>query len=189
MRKDRRGIQPIIAVVAIGLVIVFALVAFAASAYVGNSPKAPVDKDTNDDGVDELPIGYIQSGAVVAYYASNSASTQAPQDGGYSLVLGVGTHEGAPVQTAQFFVLPDELIALSSHVAVTFNVYYPNGEKLSDTQVVSSFTGEHTFESVPFMVYETGNYMVEAYLFVDGVQYGEAVTQGVNINGSNWNED
>lgn len=188
MRKDRSAFQPIVAVVAIGLVVVFALVAFAASAYVDNSPKAPHDKDSDDDGVDDSPIGYIQSGARVTYISEDpySASTV---PGSYAISLGVGTHSGLPDQETMFFVLPDELIALSSHVAVTFNVYYPNGEMLTDTQVVSSFTGEHTFESVAFMVYETGNYMVEAYLFVDGEQYGGAHTQGVSIDGSNWNED
>lgn len=187
-RKDARAIQPLIAVVAIGLVVVFALVAFAAAAYVDNSPKAPVDKDADDDGVDDSPIGYILNGARVTYISDDPNSASAVP-GSYAISLGVGTHSGLPDQETMFFVLPDELIALSSHVAVTFNVYYPNGEKLTDTQVVSDFTGEHTFESVAFMVYETGNYMVEAYLFVDGEQYGGAHTQGVSITGSNWNED
>ena len=188
MRHDSSAIQPLFAVVAVGLIIVFAMVAFAASAYVDNSPKAPIDQDSDGDGVNDGPIGYIQCGATVAYYVGGPSAVST-QEGAYSFALGVGTHAGTPVQETTFFVLPDELIALSSHIAVTFNVYYPNGEMLTDTQVVSSFTGSHTFESVAFMVYETGNYMVEAYLFVDGTQYGEAHTQGVSINGSNWNED
>jgi len=161
VRNDSSAIQPIIAVVAVGLIIAFALVAFAASAYVDNSPKAPNDKDADGDGVDDSPIGYILCSAGVSYYVGGTSATSS-QEGAYSLVLGVGTHAGLPDQDTMLFVLPDELIALSSHVAVTFNVYYPNGEVLSDTQVVSSFEGSHTFESVAFMVYETGNYMVEA---------------------------
>ena len=182
MRNDSSAIQPLIAVVAVGLVIVFAMVAFAASAYVDNSSKEP----HHPPGVE--PIGYIQCGAYVEYFPNGAASSTVTE-GSYGIALGVGTHAGTPTEDTMFFVLPDELIALSSHVAVTFNVYYPDGEKLTDTQVVSSFTGVHTFESVAFIVYETGNYMVEAYLFVDGVQYGGAHTQGVSIDGSNWNED
>lgn len=187
MRRDARAIQPLFALIAVGLVITFAIVAFAAAAYVDNSPKAPNDKDADGDGVDDSPIGYILCSAGVSYYVGGTSATST-QEGAYSLVLGVGTHAGLPDQDTMLFVLPDELIALSSHVAVTFNVYYPNGEMLTDTQVVSSFEGSHTFESVAFMVYETGNYLVEAYLFVDGVQYGGEHTQGVSINGSNWNE-
>lgn len=186
LRHDRQGIQPLFAVAAVALVVLFALVAMAASAYVDNSSKGPQDQDADGDGVDDPLIGYIQCGANVLYY-NNAVSTMV--DGDYAVDLGVGTNEGVPEQDTMFFVLPDSLIALSSHVAVTFNVYYPNGEMLTDTQVVSSFDGEHTFESVAFLVYDTGNYMVEAYLFVDGEQYGNAFTQGVSIDGNNWNED
>ena len=85
--------------------------------------------------------------------------------------------------------MPSALTVLGQDIAVTFDVTYPDGTVLSDTQLKAlgdgAFTG--TFESDPFVVYETGTYGITAYLFIDGQQIGGAYTASAVVDGANWN--
>lgn len=140
----------------------------------------------NDPGGDD-PIGYISLSARVTYHPDNPSSASA-QPGIYSLDLGAGTHEGAVPYEFMFFTLPSQLTALGEDIAVTFQVTYPDGTTLNDTQVrsVSGSSFDDTLESDPFVVYEAGNYGITAYLFVDGVQIGGAYVDSVSVDGVIW---
>jgi hypothetical protein len=177
LRHDRRGAVPPITIIGIVLVAVFAIVALAAVSMTDHADLAPKEKNHSD------AIGYLSCSAHVTY-ASGSGSGA----GTYSLLLGVGDHEGQPDYEVQFFMMPDALVALGSDFAVTFEVAYPNGGVLMDTELTASTSGtfDHTFESDNFLVFESGTYLVTAYFFVDGQQIGDGVSQACYIDGINW---
>ena len=195
LSRDRNAIQPFYALVAVGLVIAFALVAMAAVATNENSPISPYNGDHNgndqngggqDRPADE-PIGYLVASATVHY--SMSGSTPTRDEGYYIVQVGVGSHQGA-VPMKFFFMLPEGLQALWKDFAVTFTMTYPDGASVSDTALSSAqdlmSSSGHTFQSVPFLVYENGDYALEAYFFADGQQVGGAHYASCHIDGTNW---
>jgi hypothetical protein len=175
MKKlDEKGIQPMFAVIAVVLVTAFILIVAAMVVTAENDAMGPPDTPSND------PIGYLTPALTVT--ASPGVTSTAIT---YAMNLGVGSHEGDAPQAYFFFMLPESLTAMYMDYAVTFDVVYPDGQTVSDTVIWDADSGAwtHTFECSQVLVYENGAYMVTAYFFVDGEQYGDAVTQGVNLNG------
>ncbi len=176
--RDDLGVQPLFAIIAVVLVAAFIIVAMAMVAANEHSPKDP--------GGDGDVIGYLSISADISYGPGVSATTPAT----YSMVIGVGTHEGQPNYEFMFFTLPSALTALGEDIAVTFNVTYPDGTVLSDTQVRAN-DGDGAYSGViasdDFLVYEAGTYGITAYLFVDGEQIGNAYVTTVTVDGVNWN--